>query len=374
MIKHLSASHDVTVASLARSEEEFEAAAGIAPYCSRYVVEKVWAPAAHARMLVRLPTRTPSSLGYFYSRRLAKRIDALLAEHQYDLIFVHCSSVAQYVAHVTGVPKILDFGDMDSQKWLTYTAYRGFPLAAGYWLEGRKMMQEEVRLAKKFDRCTCTTQAELQTLRSYPVETSSDWFPNGVDLDYFSPDPAAFDPDAICFVGRMDYFPNQQGVLEFCNSVLPKIRAQRPKTHLTIVGANPSPEIRNLASQVGITVTGTVDDVRPYVTRCAANVAPLRIARGTQNKILESMSMGVPVVTTDIAAGGIDALPEQHFLQALDNEKFADATLRILNDASERERLSAAGRARMESHHCWAVSMTRLDAIIQRTLDSFATG
>ena len=371
MIKHLSGNHDVTVASLTRSQEELEAARGIAPYCDRYLVEKVWGPAAHARMLARLPTRVPSSMGYFYSPRLAARIRAALAKCRYDLIFVHCSSAAQYVAHVAGTPKILDFGDMDSQKWLTYTAYRRFPMAAGYWLEGRKLMREEVRLARRFDYCTCTTRAELETLRSYPATTESDWFPNGVDLDYFSPEHRTYNPNEICFVGRMDYFPNQQGVLQFCRDIWPQITAQRPQTQLTVVGANPSPEIRRLASHAGITVTGTVDDVRPYVHRCAVNIAPLRIARGTQNKILESMAMGVPVVATATAAGGIDAVAGEHFVQANDDKQFADATLRLLNNSDVRQRLSVNARARMESHHCWAASMMRLDAIIERTLDSF---
>ncbi len=119
------------------------------------------------RMVARLPLITPSSMGYFYSPDLQARITKLLASRRWDLIFVHCSSVAQYVAHVQDVPKILDFGDMDSQKWLEYANYKFFPLSLGYRLEGAKMEAAEKRLARRFDLCTATTRAEWETLEGY---------------------------------------------------------------------------------------------------------------------------------------------------------------------------------------------------------------
>jgi sugar transferase (PEP-CTERM/EpsH1 system associated) len=264
------------------------------------------------------------------------------------------------------VPKILDFGDMDSQKWLEYARYKPFPLSIGYRLEGTKLEREERRLARKFDVCTATTRAEWETLRSYGAASATDWFPNGVDSDYFAPGSAPYDPQAICFVGRMDYYPNQQCMFDFCAHVLPRVRARRPGTRLVIVGADPSPAVRRLGELPGVTVTGSVADVRPYVRASALMVAPLNIARGTQNKVLESMAMGVPVVTSPAAAGGVDAIAQEHFLVAHNHEEQAGAILRILDDPAERRRLSAAGRSRMLTHHAWAASMRRLDAIIER--------
>src|SRR3974390_484499 len=139
MIKHLSASHEVTVASLARSAEEARDGKGIAPYCARYEMAEVRNAAQVGWMLLRLPPPIPSSMGFFHSPDLARRVRGLLARERFDLIFVHCSSVAQYVADVRGTPKILDFGDMDSQKWLEYSRYKPFPLSVGYWLEGTKL-------------------------------------------------------------------------------------------------------------------------------------------------------------------------------------------------------------------------------------------
>jgi hypothetical protein len=146
------------------------------------------------------------------------------------------------------------------------------------------------------------------------------------------------------------------------------VQARRPDARLVIVGANPSSAIRRLGELPGVTVTGSVPDVQPYVEQSAVNVAPLRIARGTQNKILESMAMGVPVVTTSIAAKGVDAVPGEHLVCADTPEEEASRILAIMENAMERDRLAEAGRARVLSHHSWPNSMVRLDAIIERCL------
>jgi sugar transferase (PEP-CTERM/EpsH1 system associated) len=371
MIRHFSEKHDVTVASLARSDEEAREGEGIAPHCARFEMAQVSNPVQVARMVARLPTLVPSSLGFFYSPDLARRIRELLRSTRFDLIFVHCSSVAQYVADVRGIPKILDFGDMDSQKWLEYAQYKPFPLSMGYWLEGTKMLREEKRLAARFDMCTATTRAEWETLKGYGVDVPTDWFPNGVDADFFTPDETPYDPDTISFIGRMDYYPNQECMAGFCATTLPLLREKRPNIKLTIVGADPSPGVRKLGELPGVTVTGSVPDVRPYVRASAAMVAPLNIARGTQNKILEAMAMGVPVVTSGAAAGGVDAQNVEHFLVADTPSGYADAILRILDDPAERRRLAVAGRERMLTNHAWPNSMRRLDGIVERCIDGY---
>jgi len=371
MIKHLAANHEVTVASLVRSREEALEGAGIAPYCTHYEMAEVRNPIQVVRMLLRVPTPTPSSFGFFYSPALARRMRELLARERFELIFVHCSSVAQYVADVRGTPKILDFGDMDSQKWLEYASYKPFPLSASYWLEGTKLEHEERRLAPRFDLCTATTRAEWETLEGYHTGIASDWFPNGVDSGYFAPTNGPYEADTICFVGRMDYYPNQECMFDFCANVLPRVQAQRPQARLLIVGADPSPAVRKLGKLPGVTVTGSVPDVRPYLQRSALMVAPLNIARGTQNKILEAMAAGVPVVTSAEAAGGVDALAGEHFLVASMAEECAAAVLRVLDDPGERRRLSAAGRSRVLTHHAWTNSMVRLDGIIERCLRQY---
>jgi len=366
MIRHLSAQgHHVTVCSLVRSPEEATEALGIAPHCTRFEVVTVSALAQLLRMIVRLPLLTPSSMGYFFSPELAGRVRHLLETQPWDLILVHCSSVAQYVEHVRRVPKLLDFGDMDSHKWLEYANYKQFPLGWGYRVEGTKMTLAEKRLARKFDLCTTTTRTEWETLESYRTGVATDWFPNGVDTEWFCPSGAPYDPDTISFIGRMDYYPNQECMARFCKQTWPLLKAARPKMKLLIVGADPSPEMRALGLLDGVTVTGSVPDVRPHVRSSAVMVAPMNIARGTQNKILEAMAMGVPVVTSAIAAGGVDAEAASHFLVANGPPEYARAILGLLENPAERQRLAHAGRERMLSHHAWPSSMKRLELIIE---------
>ncbi|HMC14137.1 MAG TPA: TIGR03087 family PEP-CTERM/XrtA system glycosyltransferase [Albitalea sp.] len=367
MIRHLTASgHKVTVCSLVRSVEEAAEGDGLAAHCERFEMAQVSNPVQALRMVARLPLSTPSSMGFFYSPVLARKVHELLASQRWDLIFVHCSSVAQYVEDVNGIPKILDFGDMDSQKWLEYANYKPFPLSLGYRLEGHKMLAAEKRLARRFDLCTATTRAEWETLDGYATGVATDWFPNGVDADFFSPAETPYDADTISFIGRMDYYPNQECMARFCTTIWPQLKTRRPALKLLIVGADPSPEMRRLGDLPGVTVTGSVPDVRPFIRGSALMVAPLNIARGTQNKILEAMAMGVPVVTSRIAAGGVDAEADAHFLVAQSVPEYCDAILRIVENPAERKRLAVAGRERMLSHHAWPHSMKRLDAIIDR--------
>ena len=268
--------------------------------------------------------------------------------------------------------RIIDFGDMDSQKWREYSGHKPFPLSAGYWLEAVKLERTERLLAGQFDLATCTTRAEMESLRSLGVAGPTDWFPNGVDADFFRPGEQPYENDLVSFVGRMDYFPNQQAVTRFCRDVLPDLQRRRPGTRFEIVGADPSPEIRELGRLPGVTVTGSVPDVRPYVTRAALTVAPLEIARGTQNKILESMALGVPVVCSRQAVGGVDAIAGEHVLAYDTVGDLVDSVLRILDDRDTRARLAAAGRERVLTHHSWPASMRRVDALVESQFRSRA--
>jgi sugar transferase (PEP-CTERM/EpsH1 system associated) len=365
IIRHLhEQGHEVTVASVARTRAELEEASGLAGHSSDRLVEIVEDRVAWPRMVAWLPTTRPSSFGYFHSGRLQRRIHDYWRAGPPDLVFVHCSSAAPYVADLPATVKILDFGDMDSQKWREYSQHRSFPLSAGYWLEAVKLERTERLLAGKFDLATCTTRAEMESLQSLGVSTPADWFPNGVDTAFFAPSADDYERDLVTFVGRMDYFPNQQGVQRFCANVLPELRRRRPGTRFEIVGADPPESIRDLGRLPGVTVTGSVPDVRPYVTRAALTVAPLEIARGTQNKILESMAMGVPVVCSRQAVGGVDAVPGEHLLAHDDDAQCAAAVLRVLDDPAERARLAQAGRERVLSHHSWSSSMRRVDSLI----------
>jgi len=363
IISHLARHHEVTVASLARSEAEVEAGRPLS-HSTKLIVETISPIAALARMIARVPTPVPSAIGYFHSPALARRLRDEIARSAFDVIFVHCAFVAHYVADVRGPRKILDFCDMDSHKWLAYARFRRWPVGAGYALEGRKMRRAEARLARYFDIGTGTTESELEILRSYNVPVESRCLPIDVDTEYFQTASERYDPDSLVFVGRMDYFPNEEGIVDFCRRTLPLIRARRPKTTLTIVGADPSAAVRKLAGVPGVTVTGIVPDVRPYLSRSAVAIAPLRIARGTQTKILEAMAMGVPTVASVASAGGVDAEPGRDLLVAGTPEEFAATVVRLLEDPAERRRLGDAGRRCMMANHSPAKAMRIVDEII----------
>lgn len=364
IIKHFqTAGHEVHVASLVRSDEEKSEGVGLEQYCASSFHAQVAKPIQALRMVSRLASRTPSSMGYFYSSKLNAHVRLLLDKHSFDLVFVHCSSVAQYVEDVKGPLKHLDFGDMDSQKWLEYSNYKPFPLSLGYALEGRKLMAAERNLSTKFDQCSATTRGELETLVELNPNVRGRWFPNGVDATFFKP-VLDYDSNLISFVGRMDYFPNQEGVIRFVKDVFPLVKKVNSAAQFVIVGAEPPDSIRELESVPGVKVTGTVVDVRPFITGSALNVAPLAIARGTQNKILEAMSMGVPVVTSGPAAKGVDAIAGEHFEVADEAAETADKILEIMTNGLRRSQLAEAGRERVLSHHAWPASMKKLDGII----------
>ncbi len=369
MVKHLhEAGHKVTVASLARTAEEAADCQGIRDYCDDYVICEVRNPVQAVRMGLRLLTSEPSSMGFFYSSKLQKEVNRLLSEKNFDLIVVFSSTAAQYVSHVTDIPKFLDFCDMDSQKWLAYSAFKKWPVSVGYRLEGGKLEREEKKLCKQFDLCSCATDFEVDTLDGYGTGVASAFFPNGVDFDFFTPGEGDYPRHSISFVGRMDYFPNEECVLSFCEQVFPQLQAKYPDVTFTVIGACPPSNIMALNDMPGVTVTGTVDDIRTYVRNSAVMVTPLEIARGTQNKILEGMAMGVPVISSRTAARGVDAVVGEHILAATTPDEYVAHISRLFDDEGERDRLAKAGCERVTTHHNWPRAMSLFNEAIERCL------
>jgi len=358
----------VTVAAPLRDREEAAAAAAWRGMVSGVLTAPIRPAQAMAQLVGGSALLRSASVGYFYSPHLARLIRAHLRETRVDLIIVHSSAVAHYVAGAD-VPKVLDFVDMDSRKWVDYSHHKRFPLSLGYALEGYSIARAEVSLARRFDLNLVATAFERDTLHDLAGPVPASVMRNGVDLDYFSPQTLSrqtHEPNRICFSGRMDYFPNEQAVETFCRESLPAIRRLRPNAHVQIVGAAPTAAVRALDALDGVDVTGTVADVRPYVRSAAVTVAPLAIARGTQNKILESMAMGVPVVASALAARGVDAEPQRHLLTGETSAGIAEQVLRILGSPQERARLSRAGRERVAQRHAWPATLDDFEACLDR--------
>ena len=293
----------------------------------------------------------------------------------FDLIFVHCSSVAQYVEDVAGVPKILDFGDMDSQKWLEYARYKPFPLSLGYRLEGTKMVARGEAARAPLRHLHGDHARRMGDARAaIGTGTPTDWFPERRRQPIISHRPAKpYDPRHHL---RSSAAWTTTRTSNACSisapTTCPLLQANAARAAADDRRRRPVAGDPAARRDSGVTVTGSVPDVRPYLRRSALMVAPLNIARGTQNKILEAMALGVPVVASEIAAGGVDVFSGQHLLTARTPGEYRSAILHILEDPRERARLSGAARARMLSHHSWSRSMQRLDEIIERCIGRHA--
>ena len=370
-IKYLhEAGHEVIVATLVRNELEAQEIEGLSEFCHDTVVERTDESVQTLRMVGNLLTPTPSTMGYFHSPALHRRVRELHAAAPFDLVICHSSSVAPYALPLKGARKILDFVDMDSQKWLLYSRIKRFPLSLGYWLEGQKLARAEARLADHFDLSLVVTQGELDVLQRLAPGARSDYVSNGVDLTGFEPSQVPYDPNLISFVGRFDYFPNEQAAVWFAEEVLGQVTAQFPDMTLQIVGAEPSGPVRALVNNPNVVVTGTVASVAPFVTRSLATVAPLHIARGVQNKVLESMAMGVPALISPEVAKGVEARDGDEILVCETAQDYVTAISSLINDTATRDRLAIAGRARAEHDMGWSNAMDWLGERISELMEA----
>src|SRR5262245_28437598 len=215
MIRHLAKSHAVTVATLAESRAELRDGQGLADHCSQVIVEMVAKAGRWYRAWKALFSGLPSSVAYFFSPELRKRVLSALQQTQFDAVFVHCAFMAQYVMDATVPLRVLDYGDLDSAKWAEYARCRPFPLSLGYKLEAVKMQNYERRVAGYFNRCTVTTPGELKEFEKLHTNVACSVIPNGVDGQYFRARASSGNPYEIVFIGRMHYFPNIDGALYF---------------------------------------------------------------------------------------------------------------------------------------------------------------
>lgn len=309
----------------------------------------------------------PLSLGYFRHRGLLNWAREVQRREQPDLTYVFSSAMAQYVIGERPARSrlLMDFVDVDSIKWRQYAATRKPPSSWIYALEARRLLAHDKHVAKIADASLFVSAAELELFRALAPELSTKLHavPNGVDTVYFTASGKQPATRNIVFVGVMDYWPNVEAVQWFAAEVFPRILAQVPDARFQIVGSKPSPAVKQLAASAGIEVTGAVPDVRPFLADAKVVVAPLRIARGVQNKVLEAMAMGRPVVTTPDALEGIPATDGTHALVARDPAQFADAVVRCLKNA-DAEQIGLRAREFVVSQFSWATQLRALDAIV----------
>lgn len=363
-IKYLSKMHSIYLYCFVDMKMDLQFQETLRQYCEVVHVVPINKILAKLKALLWLYIGKSFTCGYFFSRKFKKLVLQSMKKNNIDRIIVFSSGMAQYVKEANNIPKVIDFVDVDSDKWKQYAEYSWFPLSLIYKLEAERLRKEEKNILQSFNHCVVTSSGEKDLLKKIYPEGKVHILSNGVDMDFFRSTSAAYDPSTIVFTGAMDYFPNIDGVLYFVNHILPLIKKQRPETMFYIVGNNPPKKLIKLMVNGHIRVTGYVPDIRPYIERAAVSVVPLRIARGIQNKILESMAMGTPVVATSIAFSGIQGDPYRHLFVEDDAEKFADKVLEVMNNENRRKELSAIGREIIEKNYNWSHNLNTLEKIM----------
>ena len=364
------AAHTVHVACLIDDPRDFPAVAGLREHCAS--LDHVLLAKRRARLLAAgaLLGRSPLSVAGFGSRALARKIDARLRTTPIDRIFVYSSQMAQYVSGVSHIPRVIDFVDVDSDKWRLYAEHHRFPLSWVYRLESRRLAAYEERVARSFDGSILVTEREARLLRRRVPDHPISVVANGVDLEYWKPGPprAPAEP-VLVFTGVMNYLPNVDAVEFFCREVLPIVAREEPRVRFFVVGRNPSRRVQALG-QSNVVITGEVPDVRPYLAQAAVAVAPMRISRGVQNKILEAMAAGLPVVTTTEAIGGTEATAGDGVRVADAPGEFAARVLELLRDDALRADCARRARQYVERCHSWQ----RHGSEVERLLREVAPG
>jgi sugar transferase (PEP-CTERM/EpsH1 system associated) len=314
---------------------------------------------AAVRSLFGLVTGEPLTLPYYRDRRVSRWLDELTGTAGIGTVIVYSSAMAQYVPSGTwgARRRIVDFVDVDSDKWRQYGLKHRGPKRWLYRREAERLEAYEVAVAQSFDLSLFVSPAEAAFFQSRDpgggacIEAVS----NGVDTDYFRPDGGIASPfppggPVVVFTGHMRYWANVDAVRWFVKEIWPEVLSSHPHARFYIVGAQPSPEVARLASD-NVVVTGRVADVRPYLQCASVVVAPLRIARGIQCKVLEGMAMAKTVVLTDKALEGIDAVSGQEVLSASDTRTFARYVTDTLSGRSGG--VGAAARERVLAQYSW---------------------
>jgi sugar transferase (PEP-CTERM/EpsH1 system associated) len=369
MLRHLAEEWEVHLGAFVDDAADWAHAEVLKGVCADTCLRPLNPSTGKLRALTGLLTGQALTLPYYRDAVLERWVRGKL-DSGIHAVVVYSSAMAQFVLDAQGVRRIMDFVDIDSDKWRQYASTKPWPLSWLYGREGRKLLEWERRVARDFDASLFVSEAEARDFRRVAPESAGKigHFYNGVDTDYFSPGHGFDNPfpagcRGLVFTGAMDYWPNADAVTWFVREVLPLVRREVPEAGFYIVGSRPGDGVKALAGD-GVVVTGRVPDVRPYLAHAQAVVAPLRIARGIQNKVLEGMAMAKAVVATPQALEGIVAEAGKEVFVAGDASAQAGALLRLLREPGTAGDMGDAARKRVAADYTWAPNLARLDALL----------
>ena len=366
LLRHLAAKHRVFLGTFADDPADMAHVGTLQGLCAGVHVVPMNPRTAKLRSLAGLATGEPLSVRAYRNAGLQRWVHDTAARERFDAALVYSSAMAQYLKGLEHMPALVDFVDVDSAKWAAYAERHAWPMSWLYRREGERLLAFERRTAAKARRSFFSTAAETALFQRLAPEVAEgcEAMNNGVDAEFFSPQPSLPSPfaageQALVFTGAMDYWPNVDAVSWFARELFPALRATRPSLRFAIVGRSPTPAVQALAGN-GVIVTGTVPDVRPWLQHAAAVVAPLRVARGIQNKILEAMAMGKAVVATEGCASVLQAEPGRDILPASDGE-FAATLAALLDDPARAAAVGVAARRCVLAQYAWSAHLAVID-------------
>jgi len=366
LLRHLSARYAIHLGAFVDDPDDWQYRDALKPYCASIKLLPLHARRAKLASLRGLVTGEALTLPYYRNAELKRWAHELAAAGSVTRGLAFSSAMAQFMPD-TLARRVLDMVDVDSDKWTQYAPTQRWPLSWVYAREGRKLADWEARVAREFDATLLVSNDEAALLqqRAPQAKTKIGAFENGVDADYFSPardypNPYAADVQGVVFTGAMDYWPNIDAVTWFAERIFPAVRDAVPAAQFTIVGSRPTEAVTALARQPGVVVTGGVPDVRPWIAHAACAVAPLRIARGVQNKVLEAMAMARPVIASPQAAEGIRAEAGRDYQLAQGEADFARAVAAQLQTGAAS---NAPARDCILQNYDWARNLAAIDGL-----------
>jgi sugar transferase (PEP-CTERM/EpsH1 system associated) len=369
LLRHLARRYRVYLGTFVDDEQDWQHVGALEKICAEVFVRPLPGIRARLRSLRGLLNGQPLTLPYYGDGAMTRWVGERVREQDIHQLFAFSSAMGQYAPAVHDWPmrRVMDLVDVDSDKWRQYSERKSWPMSWVYAREARRLAAYERRLAAEWDACLLVSETEAQWLRERAPESAQriHALNNGVDVAHFQPDqdfsrPYADGERALVFTGAMDYWANVDAVCWFAEKVWPEVLRQQATARFYIVGSRPAAAVQRLAQHPGIVVTGTVPDVRPYIAHAHAVVAPLRVARGIQNKVLEAMALGRPLVITTAAADGIDldGLPGVVVSDAVAEQ--VQACLELLQPEAAPP-ANAAMRAWISRHYDWNHNLSRLD-------------
>lgn len=371
LLKFLAQHYDVHLGCFVDYTEDWHHVAALGEYCASVHVEGIQPSIAKLLSLRGLLTGEALTLPYYRNARMANWVRDTVSKHAIKQAVVFCSSMAQYTRDMADLHCVVDFVDVDSAKWTRYAEDRSGPMAWLYRREGVRLAAFESDVAMHCAASVLVSDAEAALFREVAPAALARIFSvgNGVNADFFSPSDALASPYEagdlpVVFTGAMDYWPNIDAVCAFADEVWPAILARWPQARFCVVGMNPSDAVKSLASRERITVTGTVPDVRPWLQHARVVVAPLRVARGVQNKILEAMAMGRPVVASATCAVGVAAEAGREFVIADAAPDWLDAVGKLLADEVAAAEMGRCARARILADFSWEAHLKKFKELL----------